>query len=492
MTPVIRGSASMKSGLTTHSNQDRPCNSSPRDIRAICVGRTHLRSHFCDRLRTSPVCTDVAQLPECAVRLCRPTKVCHRSFFSGEIMSKKSLQFLMASAVLCSALPAWSQTLPEGKGREIVANTCNSCHAFSARVGGGYTAQGWTTVLRMMTNHGLDLPADQLATMTEYLVKNFPEKAKPAGVLIPGPVQVSIKAWQVPTPGSRPHDPLATADGALWYSGQMANVLGRLEPKTGQFKEYALKTAHSGPHGLVEDQSGNIWYTGNTGALIGKLDPKTGANTEYPMPDANVKDPHTLVFDQSGILWFTAQNANRIGRLDPATGEIKLLTPPTANSRPYGMAVNSKGTVFYVAFGANKVGSVDPKTLAIREYNLPDPASRPRRLTITSDDIVWYADFSRGYLGRLDTANGKVSEWPSPSGPKSEPYGISAIKDIIWYSESGTTPNTVVRFDPKTAKFQTWAIPGGGNIVRNTSVTPDGGFVLANSLTNEVSLVISK
>lgn len=211
------------------------------------------------------------------------------------------------------------------------------------------------------------------------------------------------------------------------------------------------------------------------------------------MPEPAVQDPHTLIFDPSGILWFTAQNANRIGRLDPKTGEIKLLVSPTPNSRPYGMAVNSKGTVFYVAFGTNKVGSVDPQTLAIREYTLPNAASRPRRITVTRDDILWYADFSRGYLGRLDTTTGKVSEWQSPSGPRSEPYGISAIDDVSWYSESGTTPNTVVRFDPKTSTFQTWAIPGGGNIVRNTSVTPDGNLMLANSLVNAVTLVtISK
>jgi virginiamycin B lyase len=186
------------------------------------------------------------------------------------------------------------------------------------------------------------------------------------------------------------------------------------------------------------------------------------------------------------------QNANRLGRLDPKTGEIKLLTPPTAGSRPYGMALNSKGIVFFVEFGANKVGSVDPKTMEFREYLLPDAASRPRRIAITSDDIVWYSDYSRGYLGRLDPATGKVTEWPSPSGPKSEPYGISAIDDVIWYSESGSSPNTVVRFDPKTQQFQSWAIPGGGNIVRNTSVTPDGNFLLANSLVNGVTLVTIK
>jgi virginiamycin B lyase len=47
----------------------------------------------------------------------------------------------------------------------------------------------------------------------------------------------------------------------------------------------------------------------------------------------------------------------------------------------------------------------------------------------------------------------------------------------------------VVRFDPKSEKFQSWAIPGGGNIVRNTSVTRDGNWLLANSLVNGITLV---
>ena len=123
---------------------------------------------------------------------------------------------------------------------------------------------------------------------------------------------------------------------------------------------------------------------------------------------------------------------------------------------------------------------------------MPDAASCPRRITITSDDIIWYTDFSRGFLGRLDPATGKVTEWQTPSGPKAEPYGISAINDVVWYSEFGLMPNTVVRFDPKTVKFQSWAIPGGGNIVRNTSVMLDGNFVLANSLMNNVTLVTIK
>jgi virginiamycin B lyase len=404
-------------------------------------------------------------------------------------MSKKSCAVL-TTVLLCSGLPAIGQQLPDGPGKELAEANCNSCHTLLSRVGSGYTENGWKTVLRMMVNQGTELPADQIEPLREYLTRSFPEKGKPDGVVIPGPAEVSFQNWQVPTPGSRPHDPLATKDGSLWYTGQLANVLGRLDPATGKFTEFQLKTPHSGPHGLQEDHDGNIWYTGNTGSLIGKLDPKTGAVTEFPTPEQG--DPHTLIFEKNGILWFTMQNLNRIGRLDPQSGEIKLLTPPTANSRPYGMALNSKGTIFFVEFGTNQVGSIDPKTMEFREYRLPDAASRPRRLAITSDDIVWYSDYSRGYLGRLDPSTGGVTEWKSPSGPKSEPYGISAINDIIWYSESGSTPNTVVRFDPKTEKFQSWAIPGGGNIVRNTSVTRDGNFLLANSLMNDVTLVTIK
>src|SRR5262252_8957028 len=110
------------------------------------------------------------------------------------------------------------------------------------------------------------------------------------------------------------------------------------------------------------------------------------------------------------------------------------------------MVFNSKGIPFVCDFGTNKIIEIDPDTLAIKEYPLPTADSRPRRIAISPDDIIWYADYSRGYLGRLDPKTGKVSEWPSPSGPKSQPYGISVIKGVVWYSESGTKPNTVVRF----------------------------------------------
>ncbi len=391
---------------------------------------------------------------------------------------------LIATALMALAAPAWSQD-----GKALVDATCNTCHPLTARVGSGYDERGWNTVMRMMINHGAPVAAENAPAMLDYLIKTYPIKGRPDAVVVPGPVKVSMKAWPVATPGSRPHDPLAAKDGSYWYTGQMVNALGRIDPKTGAVKEFKLKTPHSGPHGLVEDGAGNIWYTGNTGALVGKLNPKTGEVTEYKMPDPEAKDPHTIVIDKAGIVWFTVQNANRVGRLDPKSGDIKLLTPPTAKSRPYGMDLDSRGNLYVVQFGTNRILRIDTRTNAMHEYVLPDSGSRPRRIAITPDDMVWYTDYARGYLGRLEPHSGQVKEWASPSGPKSAPYGISAIKGVLWYSESEASPNTIVRFDPKTQKFQSWTIPGGGNIVRNTDVTPGGNWVLANSLTNEVTLV---
>jgi virginiamycin B lyase len=400
---------------------------------------------------------------------------------------------VLATAMLVPlALPAVAQQpgadFPEGAGKQIVLETCGGCHDIN-RLKIGYTPEGWRTVMRMMQNMEAPVPADQVETVTQYLIKAFPERPRPAANIIPGPVHISIKQWPVATPGSRPHDPRATHDGFIWYTGQLAGVLGRLDTDTGQIKEFQLKTPHTGPHGLAEDKDGNIWFTGNRIGIIGKLNPKTGEVTEYPLPDPQATDPHTLNFDQSGILWFTVQAGNRVGRVDPKTGEIKLFTPPTAGARPYGIQINSKGIPVFVEFGTNKVATIDPQTYAIKEYPLPNAAARPRRLAITPDDVVWYTDFARGYLGRLDLATGEVKEWLSPSGPKSEPYGIVWTKGALWYSESAAKPNTIVRFDPKTEAFQSWAIPGGGDIVRNMDVTRDGNPVTANSLVNEVGLV---
>lgn len=400
---------------------------------------------------------------------------------------------LVSSGAFGQAGPANRQAaadaLPPGPGHDTVATMCVACHELNRITrSGGYDREGWAQAVDRMVAVGAPLPADKKIEVVAYLAQHFPEQPKPPGVDIAGPVKVSFKEWTVPTPGSRPDDPLATPDGDLWWTGQMANKLGRLDPRTGQMKEFTPTVAQSGPHGLVNDKAGHIWFTANSQGYIGELDPKTGTFKEYRIPDASVKDPHTPIFDHDGILWFTAQSANVVGRLDPKTGEIKLAKSPTPRSNPYGMVITSKGVPVFDEFGTNKIGEIDPKTMAIKEHVLPDPGTRPRRIAITSDDAIWYTDYALGYLGRLDLKTGQVKSWPSPGGGKSQPYAITALNDVIWYVESNTKPNMLVRFDPRSEKFQTFRIPSGGGVVRNMMPTRDGGLALAESGVNKVAL----
>ncbi len=306
-------------------------------------------------------------------------------------MSKQPLLAVIA-AFLCAASPASAQQadFPDGPGKQTFVNFCGGCHDIN-RSRAGYTPEGWHTVMRMMLNFDVPVPKDEVDTLTQYLIKNFPERPRPAAVVVPGPVEATIKLWPVPTPGSRPHDPLATRDGAIWYTGQLSGKLGRVDPKTGAIKEYPLKTPHTAPHGLVEDKDGNIWFTGNHLSLIGKLDPKTGNVTEYKMPDPKAKDPHTLAIDDNGIVWFTVQNGNMVGRLDPKSGEIKLVTSPTPNSRPYGLLINSKGIPVLVEFDRRSEHDGD-QGIRLAERGI---AAAPARAWARRRGVV------RGFLARL-------------------------------------------------------------------------------------------
>ena len=212
---------------------------------------------------------------------------------------------------------------------------CTRCHAITNITRGGDTRAGWENTVAMMRNAGAQVPARSGSPVVDYLAKNFPERPAPQAVLLPGNVDVTIKEWTVPTPGSRPHDPLAAPDGTIWYTGHMANVIGHLDPKTGAFHEYHPAVPDSGPHGLTFDRNGDIWFTGNFKGYIGRFDPRTDTFKEYKL-DPEARDPHTPLFDKKGTLWFTVQGADMVGRLNPQTGAVELVTVP--RRKPIRMA----------------------------------------------------------------------------------------------------------------------------------------------------------
>src|SRR5258707_2331918 len=148
------------------------------------------------------------------------------------MLTKSALAGLIA--LLFSSTPSaraqpTQQDFPDGPGKETFVSHCGGCHDIN-RLRAGYTREGWRTVIGMMQNVDVPVPKAQWDTVTDYLIKYFPERPRPAAVIIDGPQQIRLRVWTVPTQGSRPHDPLAAKDGAIWYTGQLSNKLGRLTP----------------------------------------------------------------------------------------------------------------------------------------------------------------------------------------------------------------------------------------------------------------------
>ena len=384
---------------------------------------------------------------------------------------------LLLSVVL--SLTAQAERL-EDSGKRLVESVCTGCHGLNyLERGQGYdTPEEWQHVMASM----VALPSAQSTTLSQYLAKHYPSKPGRAPTLVPGTFEIDIQEWLVPTLGQRSRDPVEAPDGSIWWTGMWASLAGRLDPDTGRMEEFKLP-ATARPHSIVPDAAGFIWYLGNSNGTIGRLDPVTGLIDEYATQS---KDPHTGVFHPNGHFYFTAQHSGMLGRLDPVTGE---LTEIETRARPYGIKVAPNKKVYVAYNGTNAIGEMDPDTLAVRYFEIPDEQTRIRRLDIASDGSIWFVNSSLGKLGHLDPRTGTVRQWDSPSGPKSHPYAIAVIDDVVWYNESGMRPDALVRFDPNTESFQSWAIPSGVGIVRHVWVTQDKNLLIHQSSSNRIGLV---
>jgi virginiamycin B lyase len=405
----------------------------------------------------------------------------------------RSLAAVIASTIftlapLAASAQSRAPALPEGEAKPLVEQLCTMCHqANMITASMGYSKDGWKELIATMLDFTNN--EDMREKLTSYLAEHFPPNTRRAPTLVSGPVQLALKEWVMPQLGQRSRDPVQAEDGKIWYAGQFGNLMGSINPSTGEIKEYELP-ANARPHTVEIDAKGNVWYTGNANGSLGYLDPKTGKITVFKMPDPKAKDPHTLVFDKKGIGWFTLQNSNMVGRIDPASGDIKLVTLETAGSKPYGIKIDAEGNPWFSCNGRPCLYKIDPATMALTEIKLPLPGTTVRRLDIAADGMIWYVNSGLGRLGRYNPKTGDIKEWPSPSGPKSHPYAIAVLDGAVWYNESGMRPDPLVRFDPKTETFQSWAIPSGkiyAGIIRHMRPARDGSSMLIHqSSTNRI------
>ncbi|MBI3014478.1 MAG: lyase [Candidatus Tectomicrobia bacterium] len=288
---------------------------------------------------------------------------------------------------------------------------------------------------------------------------------------LPQTAAFQVREFPISISVSYPRDPAPSADGAVYFVAMNSDLVVRMDPTTKSFRSYNLPEG-SQPHGIVADRDGNLWITAMGGNRISRLNPKTGDLSSYPIPSPG-NGPHTPVLDPQDNLWFTMQRSGKIGKVERRTGKVTEYPIPTRGSGPYGIAVDQGGTVWFAELSGHKVGRLDPATGKITEYAPPTRRSGPRRVAIGPDGTVWFTQYRRGGLGKLDPATGKITEYPPVSGPDSGPYAIAVDgQGRIVYNE--ISANTVIRFDPRTERFETLALPSANTAIRKMAADAGG------------------
>lgn len=297
--------------------------------------------------------------------------------------------------------------------------------------------------------------------------------------------EITVKEWDVPTPGSNPHDIVVDGNGIVWYTAIGANKIGRFDPTSEQFQEFNIPTPSSRPHGLVADESGNIWFTEQRASKIGKLDPATGKIQEFPTPTAN-SGPHTPIMGD-GALWFTEQSASKIAKLDVATGEIEEFPTPTPRSSPYGIILDADGNPWYAALSAHRIAMVDAQTGEITEHPTPTDGSGTRRIAIDSKGKLWFTEYNVGKIGSYDPATGEFQEYDTESA-SSGPYAIWVdIHDNVWFSL--TSSHKIGRFDQDTGTLHEYDMPTPNTTSRFIYADSEGRVWFPNDVNDKIGVI---
>ena len=186
-----------------------------------------------------------------------------------------------------------------------------------------------------------------------------------------------VSYYDVPK-GDGPHDVAPAPDGTVWYTGQRAGVLGRLDPKTGKVDRVPLGE-ESAPHGVIIGPDGAAWVTdGGLNAIL-RVDPVTREVKRWPLPRENDgANLNTSAFDSKGRIWFTGQSGV-FGRLDPKTGDMKVWDAPRGTG-PYGITATPDGQIWYVSLAGSYLGRPDLDSGEVSVIDPPKKASGPRRV----------------------------------------------------------------------------------------------------------------
>src|SRR5579862_4323196 len=262
---------------------------------------------------------------------------------------------------------------------------------------------------------------------------------------------VGIAEYPLPAKNDGPTGIAVGADGALWFTAEGTNKIGRITT-AGSITEFPLPTPTSAPLGIAAGPDGALWFTELVADQLGRIT-TSGAFSEYSLPTPSAQ-PQGIAAGPDGAIWFTELAANKIGRISVAG----LFTeyPLTAPAAPAYITAGPDGALWFTesAAAANKIGRITVKGV-ITEFPVPTPNCEPFGITLGPDGALWFTERMAKKIGRITTA-GVVTELPTVAPG----FGITNGPDgNLWFTEPDTgklsslsTGGVIKEVSPPTAE----------------------------------------
>jgi len=200
---------------------------------------------------------------------------------------------------------------------------------------------------------------------------------------------------------------LRVSNGNVWAAGITSSRILKLDIASRKIIDYSVPKG-SLPFGLAVGNNA-VWYSSLNSSQVVKVDTRSGLLTKYYVPNIQEKertDLRGLVADADGSLWVVATEKGKLLKLDPGNGHFTEFSPPTEDSGPYAIDVDTKKNVVWFSQAyTDRIARFDPRTSSFVEYSHPSADSDVRRIEVdrSHPNRVWWSGNRTGKIGYIET-----------------------------------------------------------------------------------------
>ena len=432
---------------------------------------------------------------------------------------------------------SYEDIYPPGPGRDVLERTCMVCHGEDFASSRPATREIWSGRIDYMQGRALwDRPprryAEGLLTfrntaaqfsledrevLLDYLAQHFGPRAEPRVPRIDEEMSldedvlgramyVEYYFTQDP-PGQlsnspeynsqrRGQDIRFDAHGNVWGNDRnYPHRLVKLDPRTGEQKEWVYPDPVNGSHEVLIDPTGIVWLPEHQGRTPTAPKRLLGFNPEtekfehiIPMdPDdvirSEVKWLQSLAMDSKMNIYVGWLMGGAMSKYERATGKVTVYPLPVINGAPYGVVADSQDHIILADYGTGNIYRFDPENESWTTFTPPTYPSQVRRMNVDRADNIWYPVYAQGrrtnrfgILGRLDQKTGKSTEYVVPR-QQARPYDVAEdYSGLIWSADGGGRFAAIWSFNPEDETFVIYPKPQPEADSPKIQITQDGAI----------------